>query len=112
MREVRFRRLAVMLHRPDAAAERNPYDHGHTDVPERPEPHLGELADDLVGRREDETVELDLTHRAIAAQRQADRGAHDPRLGERSVDHPALPEILLQPVCHTEDAAELADVLT
>jgi hypothetical protein len=38
---------------------------------------LRELVDDLVVRRKDETVELDLAHRPVAAHRQSDRGADD-----------------------------------
>src|SRR5690606_13073646 len=75
------------------------------------EPQLRDLTNDLVVRRVDEAVELDLTHRAVAAQRKADRGADDAGLGERRVDHPVFAEVLLQPVGDPEDAAELADVL-
>ena len=78
----------------------------------RPEVHLGDLADDLVERRKHESVELDLTHRPIAAQRHADRGPDDARLGQRRIDHPVLPEVLLQSFGDPEHAAQLADVLT
>ena len=72
---------------------------------------LRELRGDLVERREDEPVELDLAHRAVAAHREPDRGADDAGLGERGVEHPLLAEVLLQAVGHPEDAAEPADVL-
>ena len=84
---------------------------GSDDLAERAGVHLGELADDLVERRVDEAVELDLADRPVAAQRQADRGADDAGLGERGVDDPVLAEVLLQAVGDPEDAAELADVL-
>ena len=79
---------------------------------ERAQPHLGQLADDLVERRVHEAVELDLADRPVAAQREPDRGAHDAGLGQRGVDDAALAEVLLQPVGDPEHAAELAHVLT
>ncbi len=45
---------------------------------------LRELRRDLVERREDESVELDLAHGPEAGHREADRGADDARLGERA----------------------------
>ncbi len=72
---------------------------------------LGDLGHDLVERRVDEPVELDLDDRAVAAHRQADRGAEDPALGQRGIDHAGFAEVLLQPVGHAEDPTELADVL-
>ena len=84
---------------------------GIVDVARRAGVHLGDLADDLVERRVDEAVELDLDDRPVAAQGQADRGADDAGLGQRGVDDPLLAEVLLQAVGDPEDAAELADVL-
>jgi hypothetical protein len=101
-----------MLDGTDPAAERHPDRDWQPHRPRGPVVHLRQLAHDLVERREDEPVELDLAHRAEPAQRQADRRADDPGLGERRVDDPVLAEVLLQPVGDAEDAAELADVLT
>ena len=112
VRELRLRRLAVVLDRADAAAERDPDDHRHLDPALGAEVDLGDLADDLVVGRVDEAVELDLDDRAVAAHRHADRGADDAGLGERAVDDAVLAEVLLQAVGDPEDAAELADVLT
>ena len=112
MREVRLRRLGVVLDRADAAAERNPDDHRDRHPALRPVVHLRDLGDDLVVGGVDEAVELDLAHRAVAADREADRGADDAGLGERGVDHALFAEVLLQAVGDAEDAAELADVLT
>ena len=84
---------------------------GHPDLALRPVVHLGDLADDLVVRRVDEAVELDLADRPVAADREADRGADDAGLGQRRVDDAVLAEVLLQAVGDAEDAAELADVL-
>ncbi len=72
---------------------------------------LGDLRDDLVEGRIDEAVELDLAHRAVAANRQTDRGADDGRLGQRRVDDAVLAEVLLQSVGDAKDAAEATDVL-
>jgi hypothetical protein len=72
---------------------------------------LRQLRGDLVDRREDEAVELDLAHRAESAQRQPDGGADDARLGQRGVEDALLAEVLLQAVGHPEHAAEAADVL-
>ena len=111
VRELRLRRLAVVLDRADAATERDPDDHRHLGLALAAEGHLRDLADDLVVRRVDEPVELDLDDRSVAAQRQADRRADDAGLRERRVDDPVLAEVLLQAVGDPEDAAELADVL-
>ncbi len=72
---------------------------------------LRDLRDDLVEGRIDETVELDLAHGPIAAQRHPEGRSHDPGFGERSVDHATLTEILLQGVGDAEDTTEGADVL-
>jgi hypothetical protein len=103
--------LAVVLDRADAAAERDADHDRQLHVALRPVVHLGKLADDLVGGREDEAVELDLADRAVAAQREPDRGADDAGFGERGIHHPVLAEVLLQPVGDPEHAAEPADVL-
>jgi hypothetical protein len=101
----------VVLDRADAAAERDADRDRHRDAALAAGVHLRELADDLVVRRVDEAVELDLAHRPVAAHRQADRGADDGRLRERGVHDAVLAEVLLQAVGDAEDAAELADVL-
>ena len=111
MREVRLGRLGVVLDRADAAAERDPDDDRQPHVALGAVVHLRHLGDDLVVRREDEPVELDLADRPVAADGQADRGADDAGLGQRGVDDPVLAEVLLQAVGDPEDAAELADVL-
>ncbi len=109
--EVRLVRLAVVLDRADATRVGDAHGDRHLDVAQCAGVHLGQLGDDLVEGRVDEAVELDLHDRAVAAQREADRGADDAGLGERGVDHPVLAEVLLQAVGDPEDAAELADVL-
>ena len=111
MREVRLGRLGVVLDRADAAAERDPDDDRQPHLAPRAVVHLRHLRHDLVVRRVDEAVELDLADRPVAADGQADRGADDAGLGQRGVDHPLLAEVLLQAVGDPEDAAELADVL-
>ncbi len=110
--ELRLGALGVVLDRADATAVRDADDDRHLDLALAAEVQLGDLADDLVVRGVDEAVELDLEHRAVAAHRQADRGAEDALLRQRRVDDPALAEVLLQPVGDAEDAAESADVLT
>jgi hypothetical protein len=100
-----------MLDRTDTAADRDADDHRQLHLAEGAGAHLGDLTDDVVERRIDEAVELDLDNRAVAAQRHADRGADDAGLGERGVDDAGLAEVLLQAVGHPEDTAQLADVL-
>ncbi len=112
VREIRLGTFAVVLDRTDASTEGNPNGDRHFDGAAAAVMQLRELTDDLVESRIDEPVELDLTHRPVAPHRQADRGADDPRLGERGVDDALLAEVLLQTVGDAEDAAELADVLT
>jgi hypothetical protein len=101
----------VVLDRADAPAEGHPDRHRHREGPLAAGPQLGQLADDLVVRRVDEAVELDLAHRSVAADGQADGGADDPGLGQRGVEDAVLAEVLLQAVGDAEDATELADVL-
>ena len=84
---------------------------GRLTLAERAHPHLRELGHDLIEGGVDEAVELDLADRPVTAQGEADRGAHDARLGQRGVDHPSFAEVLLQAVGDPEDAAQLADVL-
>src|SRR5690606_4408340 len=72
---------------------------------------LGELRGDLVERREDEPVELDLADGPVAAHGEADGRADDAGLRERRVHDALLAELGLQPVGHAEDAAQRADVL-
>ena len=72
---------------------------------------FAQLRRDLVERREDESVELDLAHRPVAAHRETDRGADDARLRERRVEHAVRAELGLQALGDAEDAAERADVL-
>jgi hypothetical protein len=73
--------------------------------------HLGGLSHDLVEGRKDESIELDLAHRAIAAERHPQRGADNARFRKRRIDHPMLAKVLLQSLCDPEDAAKLAHVL-
>jgi hypothetical protein len=72
---------------------------------------LGNLGDDLIESREDKSIELDLTHWPIAAQRHADRGANDAGFGKGRIDHSMLTEVLLEALGDSKDSAELADVL-
>ncbi len=72
---------------------------------------LGQRGGDLVVRGEDEAVELDLHHGAVAAHSHADRGAHDAGLGQRGVDHASLAKVLVEAVGHAEHTAKGADVL-
>jgi len=71
---------------------------------------LRELAHDLIERGEDEVCELNLDDRAEAIQRHADRHADDASLRERRVEHALRAVLLLQPLCHAEHAAEVADI--
>ena len=73
---------------------------------------LGELGDDLVEARKDESVKLDLADRTVAPDREPDRRADDPGLAQRGIEDPLLAEVLLQPIGDPEDTAEPADVLT
>ncbi len=71
---------------------------------------LGRVAHDLVEGGVDEPVELDFGNRPKAAQRQPDGRADDGRLGQWRVEDPLLPELLLQPIRHPEDATQAAHV--
>ena len=109
--QVRLRRLRVVLHRADTTAVRDPQHDRQGDPPSRPVVHLRHLVDDLVERQVREAVELDLAHRPVPAQGQADGGADDAGLRQRGVDHPLVTEVLEQAVGDPEHAAEPAHVL-
>ena len=102
----------MVLHRPDTTTERDAEHDRQPHLRLRPVTHLGDLRHQLVVRRIDEAVELDLAHRAVATDGQTDSRTHDAGLGQRGVDHPFLAEVLLQSIGDTEDTAELPDVLT
>jgi hypothetical protein len=101
----------VVLDRAEPAAHRDPDRDRIATLPSERLRYFAELADDLVERRVDEAVELDLADRPVAAQARPIAVPMMPGLGQRGVDHPVLAEVLLQPVGDAEDAAELADVL-
>jgi len=58
---------------------------------------FGDLGHDLVERRVDEAVELNLTDRAVAADRESDRRADDGRLRQRRVDDAVFAESFCKP---------------
>ena len=70
------------------------------------------LRDDLVHRRIDEALELNLADRFESAERHADRLPDDGGLGQDRVANPTFAEAFLQALRHPEHAAETADVLT
>ena len=72
---------------------------------------LGHHRHDLVERRVDEPVELDLQDGAVAAHRESHRRADDAALRQRRIDHAVLAKVLLQAVGHAEDSAERPNVL-
>ena len=111
VRELGFWRLAVVLDGADATTERDPDHDRHRVDPVTTGVQLRHLRNDLVVGGIDEPVELDLDHGPVAPHRHPDRGAHDPRLGQRAVHHPICPEVLLQAVGDPEDPAEDTDVL-
>ena len=111
MREVRLGALLVVLDRADVAAVGHADDDGHRHRAVVAHRLAGELRGDLVERREDEAVELDLDDGPVAAHREADRRADDAGLGERGVEHALVAELGLQALGHAEHAAERADVL-
>ena len=67
--------------------------------------------DEVVPGAGDEVGELHLGDRAHAHQRRAGAAADDRGLGERRVDHPPRPELLLEALRDLERAAVDADVL-
>jgi hypothetical protein len=72
---------------------------------------FGNLGDDLIESRKDESIELNLTHWSIAAQRHADGGANDAGFSKGRIDHSMLAKVLLEAFGDPKDSAELADVL-
>src|SRR3954447_16110169 len=77
VREVGLRRVRVVLRRADPSPDGHSDRDGHPHAPAGAGPHPGDLADDLVERRVDDPVELDLADRAVAAVGETDGGAED-----------------------------------
>ena len=109
--EQRLGRLRVVGPAADAAADGRADDQLRRVLAARAVAVLGELADDLVVRGEDEVGELDLGDGHEAVERHADGGADDAALGERRVDDAVVAELVAEPLRDAEDAADLADVL-
>jgi hypothetical protein len=78
----------------------------------RPKAIATKLGSELMESLVDEAEKLDLGDRHHAAERQAERGAHDRSLGERGVEDAIGSEPFLEPARHSEDAAKRPDVLT
>jgi hypothetical protein len=95
---------------PGAAWESDHKRHGH----ETPGAitKTAEMADDLIERGIDKTVELDLGNGTGAGYGHTDRGADDSRFVERSLDHPVFPESLKQTLRDAEDTARHRDILS
>ncbi len=74
-------------------------------------PEAADVVHQLVERRVDEAVELDLGHGPGPADGHADRGADDPGLVERSVDDPVTAEVAAETLRDPEDTTGDADVL-
>ena len=109
--EQRFGRLRMVVAALDAAADRRADDQRRGIFAARPIAQLRQLVHDLVVRRVDEVRELNLGDGAQAVQRHADRGADDPRLGQRRV-HAALgAEFLVKAGRRAKNSTETADVL-
>src|SRR6185312_10515444 len=77
MREVHLRRFGVMLNRADPTTERDTDRNRHPERTRRAVVDLRDLTHDLVEPGIDEAVELDLAHRAVAANGQSDRCPDD-----------------------------------
>src|SRR5690625_4600509 len=100
----------MMFDRTDPAAERNPNHDRHPYGALAAHMQFGQLTDDLIVSRIHETIELHFDHRAITAERHADRGADNPRFGQRRVDDPSGSEVFLEPVGDAGNSAQPADV--
>ncbi len=100
-----------MLRRTDASSPRDPDGDGHLDAPLRAVVQLRDLRHDLIEGRVDEAVELDLDHRAVAAEREPDRCTDDAGLRQRGVDHTRGAELVQEPIGDAEHPTELPDVL-
>ena len=73
---------------------------------------LGGDGHQVVPRAGDEVGELHLGDRAHAHDRRPGAASDDRRLRERRIDHPPLPELLLEALRDLEGSAVDADVLT
>src|SRR5699024_9268815 len=104
--------LLVMLDGTDVTTVRDAHHDGKCLTTPVPIGHLRELRHDLVEPRVDEPVELDLAHRSVATHGETDRRADDARLCKRRIEHTSGTELGLEAVGDTEDATEVADVLT
>src|SRR2546428_5107785 len=94
---------------PDPAARGAPNDDGNSGAV-APAALGGEIGD-LVEGAGNEVDELHFRDGPHPHQRCADGGPDDPRLGNRSVNHPLLAEPLQEPLRYLEGAAVDANVL-
>ena len=103
--------LRMVFNRADAASVGNADNDGHAHAPLGAVVSLRKLSRDLVVGGKDEAVELDLADWPIAAIGESDRSADDSGLAERRVDDTQCTELVEQPLCHAEHAAEASNVL-
>ena len=111
MHVVGLGRVVVELRRADPAAVRHPNRERKRHLPAGPPAVPPDVCNQLVERRVAERVVLHLADRLEAGHAEPDRGAHDPRLGERRVDAAVGAEPVEQPGRRPEHSARAADVL-
>ena len=103
--------VGVKLGGPDATAERRADGDGRLEASLAAVPEPGHLARHLVHGLVGETQKLDLSHRNEAGHGQTNGRPDDHPLGERSVDHPVLAELLEQAFGSPEHPAVTGHVL-
>src|SRR2546426_3816160 len=101
----------MVLERADPAPVGHADDHLAVEASLRAHAVAGGVVLDLMEALEAEAGELDLADGLEAVERHADRGADDGRFGQRAVDDALAPELAVQVLGDSEDAAVHADVL-
>ena len=109
MHEPRLGVLGVERAAGEPPAARQP--HGDRDGEAHAVARLARDIDELVEPARDEVRKLHLADRAHPDDARPDRGADDPRLGQRRVHHALRAELVDEPVGDLEGAAEDPDVL-
>ena len=110
VRKISLGAFLVMFNRTNVSAVGNPNDHGHAQRAFVAECHLCELRCDLIKRRIDKAVELNLDNGSVSAHCKPNRRTDNPRLGEWGVKNSMLTKLRLEALRHTKDATERADV--
>ena len=110
--EPRFQALRMLGRRAHARALGHAQHHGHLGLAAEHVVHFSGLVKELVHGHADKVHKHEFRNGAQARGGSTGGRAHNGAFGNGGVAHAALAELVKQPLCHAEAAAELAHILT